>query len=393
MGPSHFKDAASASADETGTRRPAGHHTKPLSFKNPLGMEAPMPEAKTKLMVFPRNVLIGGDAIDELGATVADMEFGQDGLVVVDKMTRQLIGDRVEKSLAKAGFRAHFYESAGPTMESVTAAVNMGKKVGAGFYVGAGGGSVIDVAKLAAFQHGPGFISVPTSASHDGICSGRASIKEIQGSTSKEAKPPAAIIADTKVIAKAPHRMLVAGCADVISNVAAVKDWELASRLKAEEYSTFAAVLAKSGADLILDNVEAIHPGLEESAWLAVKSLIVSGVSMAVAGSSRPASGAEHLFSHALDRIAPGKAMHGEQVGVGTIIMMHLHGGDWQSIRDALKTLGAPVTAKQLGIPKAAILEALTTCHTLRPERYTILGESGLTEDAALRACKHTGVL
>ncbi len=350
-------------------------------------------DAKTKLMVFPRNVLIGRDAIDSLGSIAADLDPAQDAVVVVDKMTKQLIGDRVQESLANEGFRAHFYESSGPTMESVTAAAKLGKKVGAGFYVGAGGGSVIDVAKLAAFQHGPGFISVPTSASHDGICSGRASIKELQGSTSKEAKPPAAIVADTKVIAKAPHRMLVAGCADVISNRSAVLDWELAHRLKAEEYSTFAAVLAESGADLILRNVDAIHPGLEESAWLAVKSLIVSGVSMAVAGSSRPASGSEHLFSHALDRIVPGKAMHGEQVGVGTIIMMHLHGGDWREVRDALKTLGAPVTAKELGIPKGAILEALTTCHTLRPERYTILGESGLTQDAALKACKHTGVL
>jgi len=112
-----------------------------------------------------------------------------------------------------------------------------------------------------------------------------------------------------------------------------------------------------------------------------------------VAGSSRPASGAEHLFSHQLDRIAPGKAMHGEQVGVGTIIMMHLHGGDWLEIRDALQKLGAPTTARQLGISKDKLLQALTTCHTLRPERYTILGEAGINQEAALRACKKTGVL
>ncbi len=345
-----------------------------------------------KHMVFPRNVLVGHGALDELGAIVADMEFGKVGLVVVDEMTQKLIGDQVEKSLAASGFEAHFYVSPAPTMESVDAAVALGKEVGAGFYVGAGGGSVIDVAKLAAFKHGPGFVSVPTSASHDGICSGRASIKEVQGSTSVEAKPPAAIVADTAIITQAPHRMLVAGCADVISNYSAVLDWELAHRLKGEEYSTFAAVLAQSASDLIMDNVDAIRPGLEESAWLAVKSLIVSGVSMAVAGSSRPASGAEHLFSHSLDRIAKKPAMHGEQVGVGTIIMTHLHGGDWQHVRDALKGLGAPTTAAELGIDEDTIIEALTTCHALRPERYTILGESGLTELAARKACKATGV-
>lgn len=344
-------------------------------------------------MVFPRNVLVGSGAIDALGGIVGDLAVGQSCLVVVDEMTKKLIGAQVEASLTNAGYEVTFYTSDGPTMKSVKAAVAEGKRIGAGFYVGAGGGSVIDVAKLAAFQDGPGFVSVPTSASHDGICSGRASIKEQHGSTSMEAKPPIAIVADTTVISKAPHRMLVAGCADVISNYSAVLDWELAHRLKAEEFSTFAAVLAKSGADLLMDNVEAIHPGHEESAWLAIKSLIVSGVSMAVAGSSRPASGAEHMFSHALDCIAPKPAMHGEQVGVGTILMTYLHGKDWRRIRDTLKTLGAPVTAKELGIPKNVIIEALTTCHTLRPERYTILGESGLTEGAALKLCKATGVL
>ncbi len=187
--------------------------------------------------------------------------------------------------------------------------------------------------------------------------------------------------------------MLAAGCGDVISNLTAVLDWKLAHRLKAEEYSSFAATLAVSAADQILENIHAIRPGLEQSAWLVVKSLVVSGVSMAVAGSSRPASGAEHLLSHALDRVAPGAAMHGEQVAVGSIVMMHLHGGDWTRIRNALETLGAPTTAKQLGIPGRKFVQALTTCHSLRPDRYTILGESGLTREAAQEVCKATGVL
>jgi len=349
--------------------------------------------SRLKHMVFPRNVLMGSGAVDQLGETVQDLEPGPHGIVVVDPTTRKLIGDRVEASLVDAGFDVTFFESPGPTMQSVHECVRLGKEKGAGFYVGAGGGSVIDVAKLAAFEHGPGFVSVPTSASHDGICSGRASIKETSGSVSKEAKAPAAIVADTSVIVKAPFRMLAAGCADVISNETAVLDWELAHRLKAEEFSSFAAVLAKSAADLVMDNGDVIKPGLEEAAWIVVKSLVVSGVSMSVAGSSRPASGAEHLFSHALDRIAPGKAMHGEQVGVGALLMMYLHGGDWKRIQDNLAAIGAPTTTKQLGVSKAQILEALTTCHTLRPERYTILGESGLTHEAALKVCKATGVL
>lgn len=55
---------------------------------------------------------------------------------------------------------------------------------------------------------------------------------------------------------------------------------------------------------------------------------------MCIAGSSRPTSGSEHMFSHALDVLHPGKALHGEQCGVGCIMMMNLHGGDWKAIRD-----------------------------------------------------------
>lgn len=347
---------------------------------------------KTKLMVFPRNVLVGHDAIDKVGDIVNDLDTDANGLVVLDNFSKRTLQPRIQQVMENAGFNVEFYESPGPTMKSVQAAVKQGKNHGASFYLGVGGGSVIDVAKLSAYQHGPGFVSVPTTASHDGICSGRASIKEQNGSTSKEAKPPAAIVADTGIISQAPFRMLSAGCADVISNLTACLDWELAHRLKDEEFSTFAAVLAKSGADMILQNADVIKPGLEESSWIAIKSLIVSGVSMAVAGSSRPASGAEHLFSHSLDRLAPGKAMHGEQVGIGTMIMMNLHGGDWEYVRDGLKSIGAPTTAKELGIPKSKIIEALTTCHTLRPERYTILGESGLTKAAATKVCKQIGV-
>ena len=84
--------------------------------------------------------------------------------------------------------------------------------------------------------------------------------------------------------------------------------------------------------------------------------------------------------------------MHGEQVGIGTIITMNLHGGDWKRVRAGLQAIGAPTTAKELGIPKGKIIEALTTCHDLRPDRYTILGESGLTKNAAQKVCKEPGV-
>lgn len=123
---------------------------------------------------------------------------------------------------------------------------------------------------------------------------------------------------------------------------------------------------------------------------------------MSVAGNTRPASGSEHMFSHMLDHLGPGimlkgkkykKPMHGEQCGVGSIMIVYLHGGDWEEIRDALETIGAPITSEELGVSKKKIIEALVRAQEIRPERYTILGETGLTEDAAKRVAKTTGVI
>jgi glycerol-1-phosphate dehydrogenase [NAD(P)+] len=114
---------------------------------------------------------------------------------------------------------------------------------------------------------------------------------------------------------------------------------------------------------------------------------------MSVAGSSRPCSGSEHLFSHALDRVAARPSLHGEQCGVGSIMMMYLHGGDWRRTRAALQSIGAPVSARELGVTADEVVEALVQAHRIRPERYTILGDNGLTREAAERLATVTGVI
>ena len=145
-------------------------------------------------------------------------------------------------------------------------------------------------------------------------------------------------------------------------------------------------------ARMIVETSSELKPGLEESARIVVKALISSGVAMSIAGSSRPASGSEHKFAHAINRIEPGRALHGELCGLGTIVAMYLHGGDWKMIRDALEKVGAPTSAAEIGLGEEAVIEALTSAHTIRPERYTILG-SGLTREAAAAAAKKTKII
>lgn len=350
------------------------------------------PFTKSKTMVFPRDVRVGHGVLDELGEVLQALDVTKSALVVTGHRTRRLAGDRAAAALQKAGHEVALAEVDGATLHDVGVAEAVGRRAPPQVVIGVGGGSVIDVAKLAAYRLGVPYVSVPTNASHDGITSPRASIKGIEGSSSRQAQTPMAIVADTGIITQAPYRMLAAGCADAISNSTAVLDWRLAHRLRGEEYSSFAAVLAETAADIVMKSAAVIRPGLEESAWLVVKSLIVSGVSMSVAGSSRPASGAEHMFSHTLDQLAPGAAYHGEQVGVGSVMMMYLHGGDWKAVRDALAQVGAPTTAKQLGIPRDTIVEALVRAHLNKPDRYTILGDKGLTREAAEDLVRVTGV-
>jgi glycerol-1-phosphate dehydrogenase [NAD(P)+] len=245
---------------------------------------------------------------------------------------------------------------------------------------------------MTAKELGLEFLSVPTSASHDGIASGRASIRNNKGPVSMDAKVPLGVVADTAVIVQSPYRLLASGCADVISNSTALMDWEFAKRLRNESFSRSAYSLASYTAETIIESADLIRPGLEESVWIAIRPIIISGISMSVAGSSRPTSGSEHMFSHALDLIAPGKALHGEQCGVGCIMMMYLHGGDWCRIRNALLRIGAPTSARDMGITKEQVIQALVTAHKIRKDRFTILG-MGLTAEAAEKIATITQVI
>ena len=188
------------------------------------------------------------------------------------------------------------------------------------FLVGLGGGRPIDIAKQAGFNKNIPFISIPTAASHDGFGSARASIRRDGRKTSMQAIPPIAVVADTEIISKAPRRLLGAGVGDIISNQTAVLDWKLAGQ-KAD-YSEYAAALSEMAAELVENDIEKVASGKEEGVRLVVKALISSGVAMSIAGTSRPASGGEHKFSHWLDSNHDNPALHGEQCGLGSIVTM-----------------------------------------------------------------------
>ncbi|MHC1605444.1 MAG: NAD(P)-dependent glycerol-1-phosphate dehydrogenase [Candidatus Methanofastidiosia archaeon] len=344
-----------------------------------------MISSKNHVMEMPRKVVLGSGILNGIDTIMRELGMKYP-VVLCDEITYDIAAKEVIECLGSS------FILTGPASYEEVERIKKEISPEADVVVGVGGGTVIDLAKLSSRMKSIPFISVPTTASHDGISSSRASIKTKNQKTSIKALPPLAILADTKVIAGAPYRFLAAGCADLIANYTAVKDWEMASRLKGEYYSEYAAQLSLLSAKLMIKNAGIIKKGSEGSVRKVLKGLISSGIAMSIAGSSRPASGSEHLFSHALDEIAPHPAMHGEQCGVGSIMMMYLHGGKWRAIQRALRTVRAPTNAQELEIEPEYIVNALTVAHKIR-DRFTILGSHGLTEDAARSLAKNTGVI
>lgn len=349
---------------------------------------------KSTWIRLPRNVLVGHGVLSQTTEAVSELHLDGRPLIVTSPTPRTVAAERVAEGFAATGVDPVTVVVEQASFAAVERVVETARAEEAGFLVGVGGGKPIDIAKMASDTLGMGFVSVPTAASHDGIVSGRGSVPEGDTRHSVSAEPPLAVVADTEIIADAPWRLTTAGCADIISNYTAVRDWQLAHRLQNVEYSEYAGALSQMTAEMLVNNADSIKQGLEESAWVVVKALVSSGVAMSIAGSSRPASGAEHLFSHQLDRLAPGEALHGHQVGVGSILMEYLHTGEsgrWRNIRDALARIGAPTTADELDVGDEDIIEALTTAHEIR-DRYTILG-NGMNEAAAREVAAMTGVI
>ena len=342
----------------------------------------------------PRIVSLGEGVLSEMAPIVKELRLSGDPLIITTKTPKMVAGSEIVGDFEERGYSPKMVVVKSGRMKEVEEVIQELNKDDFGFVIGVGGGKPIDIAKVASVELHKEFISIPTVASHDGIASSRASIPDGEVQHSITAKPPIAIIADTKVIVGSPWKLTSAGCADIISNFTAVKDWKLAKLQGETEYSEYAAALSEMTAEMLIQNVDLILKKSERSIFMVMKALVSSGVAMSIAGSSHPASGGEHLFSHQLNRVAEGERLHGHQVGVGTILTEYLHSGEsgeWGKIKDTLKKLECPTTAEELGVTRENVIKALSTAHEIR-DRHTILGK-GIGEKDAEIVAEKTGVI
>jgi glycerol-1-phosphate dehydrogenase [NAD(P)+] len=345
-------------------------------------------EMREHIISLPERIFIGNGIISRIDEYFSELGLTGPFLIVTGSNVRRLI---VSKILDK--IPADVIEVQEANLDEVRKVEEFAKKHESNVILGVGGGKAIDAAKFSAFELNKKFVSIPTAPSHDGITSPFAAIKGLGKPISMKAKEPTAIIADIDVLSSAPSRLINAGIGDTVGKIVAVRDWRLAAKLRGEYYGDYTASLALLSARHALNCTKIINKDLKYGVRLLVEALISSGVAMGMAGSTRPASGSEHLFAHAVEMLYPEGPLHGELVGVGTIMMAYIHGIKWKEIRKALIRIGAPVTAKQLGVPNEIIIKALTIAHTIRPERYTILGDRGLTWASAEKVARNTGVI
>ncbi len=246
----------------------------------------------------------------------------------------------------------------------------------AGWYdavVGIGGGKTLDAAKYAASMAGLPFVAVATNLSNDGLASPVASLESHGRKASFGVHTPIAVFVDIDYVRDAPVRHTRSGIGDVVSNLSAVADWQLSGAVNGEPVDGLAVALARTAAEALVSRTDAI----DDDGFLSTlaESLIMSGIAMTVAGSSRPCSGACHEISHALDASHGSPGLHGEQVGLGALFASWLRGDAAlvEAIDRCLERFGLPRVPADLGLSIddfcAAVMEAPET----RPDRFTIL--------------------
>jgi len=263
---------------------------------------------------------------------------------------------------------------------------------GSDVVVGVGGGKNIDVAKYVGWKTGIPVVSVPTIPPHEGIAPPMISLSDSGKPYSQYFRPPHYVLVDPEVLVSAPDRFVRAGFGDVIGKYTSVYDWWLAHVDIGEYFGRYSASLAYLTFRHVVRARRAIARKTRAGINVLVEALVTNGIVMGIQHSSRPASGSEHLISHALDYLRGKKGMHGLQVGVGTIVAAYFQGRDWERIRKFLEDVGAPVTAEGLGVPDDMMVKAVAIARTLR-DRYTILHRLGVGEDLARQALKSTEVI
>lgn len=279
-------------------------------------------------------LLIADGAIDSVAQMFKDMFPGKRPIVVADTTTWDIAGRRVNELFEAAGLnpdKPHTFTDADmhaewkyiEQLDKVLAATDA---VG----VAVGSGTINDLTKLSSAHNGRRYMTVATAASMDGYTAYGASITKDGAKQTFNCPAPLAVLADTDIIAAAPAEMTASGYADLFAKIPAGADWIISEELGVEPIDAFSWGLVQDSLKLALSDPDKIKSGDKEAIHRLIEGLIMSGFAMQAHQTSRPASGADHQFSHLWNMehhtMADGTMpSHGFQVSIGSLMSTALY--------------------------------------------------------------------
>jgi glycerol-1-phosphate dehydrogenase [NAD(P)+] len=285
--------------------------------------------------ITPVEMVYAADAVTRVPEVACRATTGRRALVLFDARTRRVAGDEVEGVLAGAGWHTASVEipdpgpDEDPVCDDVTHAWLASQVGDADLVVPVGSGVVSDLGKWTAHAAGLPFVTVATAASMNGYTSANVAPRIAGVKSLVEAAPPHAVLARPADIAGAPYEMTASGLGDVVAKSVSSVDWRLNHRVFGDYYCPRSVELVAELEPRYLDDPEGLRARRPQAIDALFEALMLTGVAMTMAGSSAPASGGEHVISHALDMLSSvdGRAhdLHGRQVGIGTVLTCELY--------------------------------------------------------------------
>lgn len=342
-----------------------------------------------RMVASPLTVDVRRGAVEGLDRLLAEGGISSGGKVVVLVGPGQ--GEEIAAVLQPRLVNATVLPVTAASIENARELANTLRQSSYDAVVGIGGGRTLDVAKYVATLVALPMVSVATNLSHDGIASPVASLEYDGRKGSYGVHIPLAVFVDLDYVKRAPVQMVRSGIGDVVSNLSALSDWRLAEAERGEPVDGLAAALARTSAEAVLYRTDSI----DSTDFLATLSeaLVLSGLAMAVAGSSRPCSGGDHEILHAIDQLFPGVSNHGELAGVGALFCAYLRGDAAQlaAFDACLRRHGLPRLPADIGLSAAQFAAAVEFAPSTRPDRFTILEHLDL--DPAATAARVDGFI
>jgi glycerol-1-phosphate dehydrogenase [NAD(P)+] len=329
------------------------------------------------MLLAPLFIDIRAGAVSGLGDLLADRRISADGHVAVAVGPGQ--GERLADSIRPTLGNAEVFTVRGGTVDAAGELQAALRSKHFDALVGIGGGRTLDVAKYAATRSALPMVAVATNLAHDGIASPVSSLAYEGGKGSFGVSLPIAVVVDLDYVRSSPPRMVRSGVGDVVSNLSAIDDWRLAAVERQEPVDGLAVTFAQTAAESILHRTD----GIESDRFLVAlaEALVLSGLAMAAAGSSRPCSGADHEILHAIEHLFPGAGSHGELAGMGALFASFLRKDTAAgALVDAcLRRHELPRVPSDLGLSAEQFGAAIDYAPKTRPDRFTILEHLQLT--------------